>query len=296
MIKQTVEISAEAVHLASRHGQLVFSRKGKEDCQTACEDVGMVVVDHPQTTYTHRALSDLAASDAVLVICGDNHLPIALLLPFAHNSQVVWRVNQQIELPKPIRKQLWRQLVVAKIRNQAANLPVDLAVRSALLEIAKRVRSGDPDNLEAQAARLYWANWLGTDEFRRDQNQDGINSFLNYGYAIVRAAVARAIVAAGLLTCLGLHHCNRSNHFCLADDLIEPWRPFVDNRVREMFRTGYDTLNQQAKAELLRMLEMTVHLNGEAGPLLVSMHKFIGSLVRCYNGESKKLEVPVACS
>lgn len=296
MIKQTVEISTEAVHLASRQGQLIFRRKGKADCRTPCEDLGVVVVDHPQTTYTHQALSDIAASDAVLVICGDNHLPIALMLPLTNHSQVVWRVNQQIDLQKPIRKQLWRQLVAAKIRNQAGNLPSEMPAKSALLAMAKRVKSGDPDNLEAQAARVYWANWLGSVEFRRDQDQDGINSFLNYGYAIIRAAIARAIVAAGLMPCLGLHHCNRSNHFCLADDLVEPWRPFVDDRVREMSRTGYDTLNQPAKAELLRILEMTVRLNGEAGPLLVSMQKFIGSLVRCYNGESKKLEVPVACS
>jgi CRISP-associated protein Cas1 len=296
MIKQTVEISTEPVHLASRRGQLIFRRKDKADCQTACEDLGMVVVDHPQTTYTHQALSDLAASDAVLVICGDNHLPIALMLPLANHSQIVWRVNQQIGMPKSLRKQLWRQLVVAKIRNQAWNLPSEIPAKAALLEMARRVKSGDPDNLEAQAARVYWANWLSPAEFRRDIDQDGINRFLNYGYAIIRAAVARSIVSAGLMPCLGLHHCNRSNHFCLADDLIEPWRPFVDDRVREMWLTGYDTLNQPAKAELLRLLEKTVSLKGEVGPLMVSLHKFIGSLVRCYTGESKKLEVPVACS
>jgi CRISPR-associated protein Cas1 len=296
MIKQTVEISAEPVHLASRMGQLVFQRKDKVVGQTACEDVGMVVVDHPQTTYTHQALSQLAASDAVLVICGDNHMPIAMMLPLADHTQIVWRVHDQIELAKPMRKQLWRQLVVAKIFNQAMNLPEEYPARSALLAMSRRVKSGDPENLEAQAAKTYWSNWLWPEEFRRDSDQEGVNSFLNYGYAIVRAAVARAIVSAGLMPCLGLHHCNRSNHFCLADDLIEPWRPFVDDRVREMWRAGYDTLNQPAKAELLKLLEMSVMLGGEKGPLMVAMHRFVGSLVRCYAGESKMLEVPVACS
>lgn len=295
MIKQTVEISSEPVHLASRLGQLVFQRKDRIVGQTAIEDIGIVMVDHPQTTYTHQALSSLAASDAVLVICGDNHLPVAMMLPLANHSQIVWRVADQINLSKPLRKQLWKQLVAAKIRNQAMNLPLDCPARAALLAMANRVKSGDPDNLEAQAAKKYWGNWYLPGEFRRDFNQDGVNSFLNYGYAIIRAAVARAIVSAGLLPCLGLHHCNRSNHFCLADDLIEPWRPFVDNRVRDMWETGYETLNQPAKAELLGLLEMTISLGGQTGPLMVAMHKFVASLVRCYSGESKTLEVPVPC-
>ena len=295
MIKQTVEISTEPVHLASRLGQLIFQRKDTVLGQTAIEDIGVVMVDHPQTTYTHQALSSLAASDAVLVICGDNHLPVAMMLPLANHTQIVWRVADQINLSKPLRKQLWKQLVAAKIRNQAMNLPSDCTARAALLAMASRVKSGDPDNLEAQAAKKYWGNWYLPGEFRRDFNQDGINSFLNYGYAIIRAAVARAIVSAGLLPCLGLHHCNRSNHFCLADDLIEPWRPFVDNRVRDMWETGYETLNQPAKAELLGLLEMTISLGGQTGPLMVAMHKFVASLVRCYSGESKTLEVPVPC-
>jgi CRISPR-associated protein Cas1 len=295
MIKQTVEISTEPVHLASRLGQLIFQRRDRIVGQTAIEDIGIVMVDHPQTTYTHQALSSLAASDAVLVICGDNHLPVAMMLPLASHTQIIWRVADQINLSKPVRKQLWKQLVAAKIRNQAMNLRSDCPARPALLAMANRVKSGDPDNLEAQAAKKYWANWFLPGEFRRDFNQDGINSFLNYGYSIIRAAVARAIVSAGLLPCLGLHHCNRSNHFCLADDLIEPWRPFVDNRVRDMWETGYDTLNQPAKAELLGLLEMKIALGEQTGPLMVAMHKFVASLVRCYSGESKTLEVPVSC-
>jgi CRISPR-associated protein Cas1 len=295
MVKQTVEISSEPVHLASRLGQLIFLRKDRVVGQTAFEDIGIVMVDHPQTTYSHQALSSLAASDAVLVICGDNHLPVGMMLPLSNHTQIAWRVDDQIKLRKPVRKQLWRQLVAAKIRNQAMNLPSEEPAHGSLMAMAKRVRSGDPDNLEAQAARKYWANWYLPGEFRRDIDQEGINSFLNYGYAIIRAAVARVIVSAGLMPCLGLHHCNRSNHLCLADDLIEPWRPFVDQRVREMWQAGYDSLNQPAKAELLRLLELTVSLGGETGPLMVSMHKFVASLVRCYAGESKTLEVPVSC-
>jgi CRISP-associated protein Cas1 len=302
VIKRTLEISREPAHLSVRDEQLVLKRDGQVVGQVPCEDIGVVLVDHPQTTYTHSALAKLAESDAALVICGRDHLPVAILLPMADHSQVVWRLDAQLSVGRPLRKQLWRQLVVAKILAQARNVPVDQPAHRKLLALAREVRSGDPTNIEAQAARVYWCNWLWsaaadeTPEFRRDPDLPGLNGFLNYGYAVLRAALARAIVAAGLLPSLGLHHRNRSNSFCLADDLIEPLRPLVDDRVRELHRQGYEELHQPAKAALLEILADRVLLADDVGPLMVQLHRYVASLVRCFTGEARELEIPVADS
>jgi len=317
VIKRTLEISRQPAHLSVRNEQLVLKRDGQTVGQVPCEDIGILLVDHPQTTYTHSALAKLAESDAAVVICGRDHLPAAILLPMVDHSQVVWRLDAQLGVSRPLKKQLWKQLVVAKIQAQARNLAGDAPAHCKLLALAREVRSGDPTNVEAQAARVYWANWLspgtvlnscseelGTDPlaphdplarvFRRDPDGTGLNSFLNYGYAVLRAAVARAIVAAGLLPSLGIHHRNRSNSFCLADDLLEPLRPLVDDRVRELARQGYDELNQEAKAALLEILADRVRLGEEVGPLMVQLHRYVASLVRCFTGEARELEIPQA--
>lgn len=341
MIKRTLEISREPAHLSVRNEQLVLKRDGETVGQVPCEDIGVVLVDHPQVTYTHGALAKLAESDAVVVICGRDHLPAAVLLPMADHSQVVWRLDAQLGVSRPLRKQLWRQLVVAKILAQARSISAELPAHRKLIALAREVRSGDPANIEAQAARIYWLNWLWDDDepsepakgtvpcysadsaksgqspseqlkgsvsnfskqksgadpgFRRDPELPGLNSFLNYGYAVVRAAIARAIVAAGLLPSVGLHHRNRSNAFCLADDLIEPLRPLVDDRVRELHRQGYEELNQPAKAALLEVLADRVQFGDEVGPLMVELHRYVASLVRCFTGEAKELEIPTMVS
>jgi len=346
VIKRTLEISREPAHLSVRDEQLVLKRDGQTIGQVPCEDIGVVLVDHPQTTYTHGALAKLAESDAAVVICGRDHLPAAILLPMVDHSQVVWRLDAQLGVSRPLRKQLWRQLVVAKVQAQARNLSPELPAHRKLLALAREVRSGDPTNIDAQAARVYWSTWLepgsvpnscppgsvpnscspgsvpnscseelGTDPlplrvpeelptdplpatdpldfiFRRDPDLPGINSFLNYGYAVLRAAIARAIVAAGLLPSLGLHHHNRGNAFCLADDLMEPLRPLVDDRVRELHRQGYEVLNQPAKAAILELLAERVRLGDDIGPLMVQLHRYVASLVRCFTGESRELEIP----
>lgn len=295
MIKRTVEISQEPAHLSVRLNQLVLKRNGNVAGSIPCEDIGVVLVDHPATTYTHSALASLAASDATLVICGHDHLPAAVLLPLSDHGQIVWRIQDQLAVSRPARKQIWKQLVQAKIRAQAANLPDDCPARRKLADLASQVRSGDPTNVEAQAARIYWEHWRPEESFRRDRNADGLNSLLNYGYSVARAAVARAIVAAGLFPAIGLHHANRSNAFCLADDLVEPLRPLVDDRARDLFLQGYDELTQEAKAELLKLLAEPVMMNGERGPLMVNLHRMVASLVRCYRGEQKSLEIPTRC-
>jgi len=312
MIKRTLEISREPAHLSVRRKQFVLKRDGEVVGSFPCEDLGMVVVDHPQTTYSHAALSALADSDAALVVCGQDHLPAAVLLPMADHTQVVWRVQAQIAAKKPLHKRLWKQLVQAKIRAQSENLTDGSPPRKKLLALAADVRSGDTSNREAQAARVYWANWLfhpdrevSDEQFRR--NRDGVapNSLLNYGYAIVRAAVARALVGSGLMPSLGIKHHNRSNAFCLADDLMEPLRPLVDARVRDLYWAGATELDQPTKAALLDLLAAPVVMgeksrkktetNGTTGPLMVALHTLSASLAKCYEGTANNLEIPTAC-
>lgn len=304
MIKRTIEISRRPAHVHTRLGQLcidphpdpVAPPEELAPASVPCEDIGMVLVDHPRTTYSHSALAALIEHGALLIVCGRKHLPAGLLLPLPEHGQVAWRLQEQIALGKPLRKRLWKQLIVAKIRAQAANLPDDAPARERLRKLAREVRSGDPANVEAQAARIYWSRWLGDDDAfrRRPQGEDIANSLLNYGYALVRAALARALVAAGLLPALGLHHANRANAFALADDLIEPLRPLVDHRVRTLLQAGCDgELDQPTKARLLDLLTVTVSCDKSTGPLMVALHRYAASLAACLAGQADRLLIPL---
>ncbi len=286
MIKRTIEISQQALHLAVRHEQLVLKPPGfgtEEVASIPCEDIGLVVVDHPGSSYTHAALAQLLDAGAAVIICDAKHLPAGILLPFSRHTEVVWRLDDQIVLPRPRRKRLWQQIVSAKIRNQAANLDHEPEIKQRLLVMARNVKSGDPANVEAQAARLYWLAWLDEKAGfqRRCEGEDIINVLLNYGYAVLRAAVARALVAAGLHPALGLYHSNRSNSFCLADDFMEPLRPMVDAVVRRLVGARVQHLDREAKSQLLGMLAATVWLGDETGPFLVALQRSVGSLSRC---------------
>jgi CRISPR-associated protein Cas1 len=295
VIKRTIEISTEPACLTVQLDQLLIRRGSDLVGSIPCEDIGVVLVDHPQTTYSHAALTRLAEFGAALVVCGNDHLPIAMLLPLADHCQVVWRLHEQLAASKPLCKQLWKQLIHAKILAQARNISQDVPARLKLMNLARNVRSGDPGNVEAHAARVYWRNWIPEKEaFRRDSESDGLNALLNYGYAVLRAAVARAVVAAGMLPSLGLNHRHRANAFCLADDLMEPLRPLVDFRVRDLLSRGHRTVEPDSKAQLLRLLAENVRLGKETGPLMVSLHRFVASLGKCFRGEAKRLEIPVA--
>lgn len=305
VIKRTIEISREPAHITIQHKQLVLKRNGEIVGSVPCEDLGMVVVDNPGTTYSHAALTSLVESAATVVFCGRDHLPVGILLPLSDHTQVVWRIHDQLSVSGPLRKRLWKQLVRGKILAQAENLELGSAPRRKLVNLAKAVRSGDPSNLEAQAARVYWQSWLvnapesivtGDSPFARDRHGIAPNALLNYGYAIMRAAVARALVAAGLLPALGLHHSNRSNAFCLADDFVEPLRPIVDERVRELYFAGETELDQPTKARLLDLLTVDMQASrrdATSGPLMVALHRMVASYVRCCEGLSKDLEIPV---
>lgn len=303
MIKRTIEISREPLHLAVKLDQLQLWRSVPETDLVAsipCEDVGFVVVDNAAATYSHAALARLVDFGAVVVFCNDKHLPSGLLLPMVNHPEVVWRLQEQIALPQPVRKQLWRQIVMAKIRGQAANLPEESVAHRYLLALARQVKSGDVSNVEAHAAKVYWSAWLKEQTekedtpFRRDPDSaDGINAMLNYGYAIVRAAVARALVSAGLHPALGLHHHHRANAFCLADDMLEPLRPMVERTVRALNQEGQTVLDPAGKRALLSLLTATVRVEDQAGPLMVGLQRTTASLVRCMQKQEKRLLLPV---
>ncbi len=298
MIKRTIEISREPLHLAVHLDQLQLRRPTPDSELVAsipCEDIGFVVVDNAGASYSHAALARLVDFGAVVVFCNDKHLPSGLLLPLAGHSEVVWRLQEQIALRRPARKQLWRQIVVAKVRGQAANLPDGSVAHRYLLGLAREVKSGNVTNVEAHAAKVYWAAWMGEGApFHRDPDAEGgVNAMLNYGYAIMRAAVARALISAGLHPALGLHHHNRANAFCLADDMLEPLRPLVERTVRELNRAGQTLLDPTAKRGLLTLLTATVRVGDQEGPLMVGLHRTMASLVRCIQGEEKRLLLPI---
>lgn len=307
MIKRTVEISRQPAHLTVRDGQLLILRKNDQPrplpanppdlaATIPCEDVGVLLVEHAGTTYSHAALTALLEHGAAVVFCGRDHLPAGMLLPVGRHTQVVSRIAQQIAIEKPLRKQLWKQIVQAKVRAQANILPVGSSVRSRLLALSRKVRSGDPNNVEAVAAKAFWGGFRQlTDDpdFRRDPDGRAPNHLLNYGYAVLRAAVARALVTAGLVPALGIHHRHRANAFALADDLLEPLRPIVDEQVFELARGGNTELVPPVKAALLELLTVTVRTSDQCGPLMVAIHHYVASLVRCYEGQSRRLDIPV---
>jgi CRISPR-associated protein Cas1 len=228
------------------------------------------------------------------MVTGADHLPAGMMLPLdAHHVQTE-RHRAQIETSEPVRKQVWKSLIFAKLSQQGRVLERFTGADGGLLAMARRVRSGDPDNLEAQGAQRYWPMLFGK-EFRRNRDAPGLNVLLNYGYAVVRAATARAIVAAGLIPSLGVFHKNRSNPFCLADDLFEPYRPLMDWRVRLIAdELGADAVldNREVKAALLSLFNETILVGERRSPILLALHASAASLCRALTGEDRKLALP----
>ncbi len=260
------------------------------------EDLGVVILDHKQITITQALISALLANNCAIITCDERRMPTGLMLPLESNILQEKRYAEQIEATVPLRKQLWQQTVVQKIANQAAVLQQHTqAATCNMSQWAKNVRSGDPENLEARAAAYYWKN-IFTDipDFVRDREGSYPNNFLNYGYAILRAVVARALVATGLLPTLGIHHHNRYNAYCLADDVMEPYRPFVDQKVLELMSAFPEEteLSKAIKTELLQIPTMEVRINGVRSPLMVAVSTSATSLQKCYAGQARKLIYP----
>lgn len=261
------------------------------------EDIGVVVLDNKQITITQGALGALLDNNVAVVTCDEHRMPSGLLLPLEGNTTQSERFRDQIEASLPLKKQLWQQTIQAKILNQSSVLYRQRNLDCGNMEAwAKQVKSGDTDNLEGRAAAFYWQNLFGEIKgFRRDREGVPPNNLLNYGYAILRAVVARSLVGSGLLPTLGIHHHNRYNAFCLADDIMEPYRPYVDKLVAEIVDSGADIshLTTELKGKLLAIPVLDVVINGRRSPLMVGVGMTTATLYKCYSGEIRKIAYPM---
>lgn len=254
-----------------------------------------MIVDDVRATYTHAVFLELMRAGGTVIVTGRDHLPAGMMLPLdAHHVQTE-RHRAQVEAGLPLKKRVWQAIVSAKIAQQGRVLEHFRGGDEGLIAMARRVRSGDPDNLEAQAAQRYWPRLFGHD-FRRGAGAHGVNALLNYGYAVMRAAVARAVVAAGLIPSLGVFHRNRANPFCLADDLLEAYRPFVDWRVRHLVNDSGGAVppivDRTARAALLSLFNETVVVGGRRNPMLVAIELSASSLCRALTGGERVLALP----
>ena len=308
MIKKTICFSNPA-YLSLKNEQLVIRIPEVEKANNLTddfkksvimtrpiEDIGVVVLDNKQITITHGAIEALLDNNCAVITCDSNHLPVGLLLPLVGNTTQNERFREQIDASQPLRKQLWQQTIQYKIRNQAAVLSRCSKVETKCMQVwANDVRSGDPDNLEARAAVYYWKYLFGhVSGFIRDREGIAPNNLLNYGYAILRAVVARSLVVSGLLPTLGIHHHNRYNAYCLADDIMEPYRPYVDQLVYDITEQyGVDIeLSKDIKAELLSIPTLDVVISGKRSPLMIATAQTTSSLYKCFSGELRKIVYP----
>lgn len=295
MIKRTLYFGNPA-YLKTRNEQLVVELAGTDDEKTvAIEDIGVLILDHQQITITHAVLAKLLDNNVALITCDASHLPTGLLLPLeGHNTQSE-RFRYQINASQPLKKNLWQQTVQAKILNQAAVLHQRGIACENMLYWARSVKSGDPDNYEARAAAYYWQNVLPRKiEFFRGREGDPPNNLLNYGYAILRAIVARGLVSSGLLPTLGIHHRNKYNAYCLADDIMEPYRPYLDEIVFKIIDDGLNflELGKEIKSRLLGIATVDVQFEKGRSPLMVGLQQTTASLAKCYEGVIRKINYP----
>ena len=264
------------------------------------EDIGIVVLDNKQITITQGLLEALLENNCAVITCDSNRMPVGLMLPLCGNTVQSERFQDQISASLPLRKQLWQQTVKAKINNQARILTICSQIESRCMKKwSDDVKSGDTDNQEAHASAYYWkkifSNIKGLENFTR--NREGIepNNLLNYGYAILRAIVARALVSSGMLPTLGIHHHNRYNAYCLADDIMEPYRPYVDELVYNIvqrYGTGNLQLTKDIKAVLLSIPTIDVVISGKRSPLMVGVTQTTASLYKCFCGEQRLIAYP----
>lgn len=300
MIKKVLCFSNRA-YLSCRQRQLIIrtdNRETGEPCEYSrpIEDIGVVVIESEQVTLTSCLISTLLENKVAVIVCDSKHMPSGLMLPLEGNTLQSERFDAQISASLPLKKQLWQQTVTMKIRNQAAVLKKanDMEIGN-MLAWASQVRSGDSENLEGRAAAYYWKNLFGEDsDFVRRQEGDDPNGLLNYGYSILRAVIARSLVASGLIPTLGIHHSNKYNAYCLADDIMEPYRPYVDLLVLDIIHKHYlpPEISNETKRHLLTIPAIDVRVGKLSRPLMIAASMTSASLAKCYLGETRKLLYP----
>lgn len=292
MIKRTIEIN-QASWLHISHQQLCVEQNKIEVARIPIEDIGVLILAHPAICLTQAVVIGCQQHNAVIVFCDQHYLPYSITLPVYDGHSLHHKILQlQLEASVPNKKRLWQQIVQQKIRQQIESLSAAGRATVQLQRMVKKVKSGDPDNIEAQAAQRYWQLLFG-DDFRRDQHAQGINALLNYGYAIIRALLARAVVASGLHPALGLHHANQYNGLCLADDLIEPLRPWVDRQVYALAQQQSElNVDSATKLPFLSLLSASVIWDKKPLPLMVASQHYLADLKRCYANPKYRLRFP----
>ena len=296
MIKRTL-VFASPVYLSTKNEQLVVSypEQDKESKQVPIEDIGIVVLEHQQITISHSAINKLQENTVALLQCNSQHMPNGLMLPLSGHTEHSERFQQQLAASLPLKKNLWQQTIRAKIFNQAQLLALRDIAHQNMLHWSKEVQSGDVQNHEARAAAYYWDNLFALDDFKRGRFDPGPNPLLNYGYAILRAVCARALVSSGLQPIMGIQHKNKYNAYCLADDIMEPYRPYVDQLVCYIVdnHDDHEELTPELKQYLLKIPTLDVVIENKKSPLLVAMSRTSNSLYECFAGHSRKLLFPV---
>lgn len=308
MIKSTLYFGNPA-YLSIRNNQLIIklpevekndtlpdSFKKQSIISRPIEDIGVVLLDNKQITITSGTLEALLGNNCAVISCDSKSMPVGLMLPLYGNSTQNERFRDQLDASLPLKKQLWQQTIKVKIDNQASVLFDCTGAEVRNMRVwANDVRSGDPDNLEARAAAYYWKNLFPQiKDFTREREGISPNNLLNYGYAILRAVVARGLVTSGLLPTLGIHHHNRYNAYCLADDIMEPYRPYVDELVVDIVKSGVDIteLSKDLKARLLNIPVLDVKINGKRSPLMIAVGQTTASLYKCFSGELRRISYP----
>lgn len=308
MIKKTLCFS-NPIYLSLRNAQLVLHLPEVESNKTLpeaikkeaertipIEDIGVVILDNRRITITSGAMEALLENNCAVITCNQKSMPVGLLLPLCGNTTQNERFRSQLEASLPLRKQLWQQTIKQKILNQEHVLRINTAQETKCMHVwSNDVRSGDSDNLEARAAAYYWRNVFTTyPNFVRDREGTPPNNLLNYGYAILRAIIARALVGSGLLPTLGIHHHNRYNAYCLADDIMEPYRPYVDQLVLDIIQCNLEIsdITRDLKMQLLGIPMLDVVINGKRSPLMIAAQQTTASLAKCFAGEIKRISYP----
>lgn len=295
MIGRIVEVADDKRHLfLSRGFMVVQDTEGerKELGQVPLDDIAAVIANAHGLSYTNNLLVALAERCAPFVLCAANHNAVGMVLPIEGNYQQAKRFDAQIAAGQPLIKRLWAEIVKSKLQQQAAALEAAGAPFVPLQALVRKVRSGDPDNFEAQGARRYWGLLFG-DDFRRDQQGGGLNAMLNYGYTVLRATTARSVVAAGLHPTIGLHHSNEGNAMRLVDDLMEPFRPVIDLKVWQLHKQGESELRPETKRALVQTLYDDMQTNTGATPVMVCTQKLATSLAQVFMDEREKLDLPL---
>lgn len=290
-MERIVDIATEGLFLSVHRGFLVVQEGNSEIGRIALDDIAGVIAHAHGLTWSNTVFTRLSERGVPVVLCGPNHAPVSILWPIAGHHLQGARMRAQLAASRPLAKQLWRQVVSAKIAMQGRVLALNGQEAGAFTLLARKVRSGDPENIEAQAARRYWRSMFGPD-FTRDRAAGGINGMLNYGYTVLRAIVSRSICAAGLHPTLGIFHANRANAFALADDLMEPYRPLVDHFVKSLLVEGIDEVNGEAKRELARITALDLEQDGQISPVGVHIHKLAHSLATSFETGKPGLSLP----